>query len=244
MALPGLGVLYRLNDTTTLVGGVHKGFTAPSNAPDVDVEEALNYEAGVRIDGARGQIEAIAFLSDYDNLLGECTSSSGTDCEVGDAFNGDAATVRGLELLVATDLGEATGLRVPLTLAYTWIDGTFDTDIADTDFFGSVSAGDPLPYIPEHQLYASIGVGNDLWEGNVSVNHVGSTCARASCGDFESTEDLVVVDLSGRFHFNDTTSLFARVENVADEQAIIARHPYGARPNKARTVAVGFELAW
>ena len=48
IVLPGIGALYRLNDRATLLAGVHKGFTAPSNAPDVRPEEALNYELGVR----------------------------------------------------------------------------------------------------------------------------------------------------------------------------------------------------
>ena len=244
VTLPGFGALYQLNASTTLVAGVHKGFSAPSNAPDVEAEEALNYELGVRVAGARGRFEAMAFLSDYDNLLGECTSSSGVDCEVGDAFNGDAATVRGLELLVAVDAAPDMGLQVPLTAAYTWIDGTFDTDIADTDFFGDVSAGDPLPYISDHRLYASVGIVKDRWQGYAAANFVGSACTRASCSAFESTDDSLTVDLSGRFSLNAVVDFFARVENLADAQDIVGRHPYGARPNKGRTVALGVELIW
>ena len=44
--LPGAGAIYSLTDRLTLFGGVHKGFTAPTNAPGVDEETALNYEAG------------------------------------------------------------------------------------------------------------------------------------------------------------------------------------------------------
>ena len=242
--LPGFGALYQIRPSATLLASVHKGFTAPSNAPDVNPEEALNYELGLRFDVAAGRLEAVAFLSDYDNLLGECTSSSGVNCEVGDAFNGDAATVKGLELLFAGDFVSEAGLRVPLTVAYTWIDGTFDTDIADTNFFGDVRVGDPLPYIPDHQLYASIGVGNARWEANLAANFVGSACTRPSCRAFESTEDSLTVDVSGRYFLNDAISFFARVENVADARDIVGRHPYGARPNKSRTAALGIELAW
>ena len=143
--LPGVGLLYRLADETVLLGGVHKGFTAPSNAEGVREESALNWEFGFRTVRNNSSIEAVAFLSDYDNLLGECTASSGTDCEVGDAFNGDAATVKGLELVASTGFAVAGSIHIPATLAYTYIDGTFDTDVADTSFFGDVSAGDPLP---------------------------------------------------------------------------------------------------
>lgn len=93
-----------LNDKMTLVAGVHKGFTAPSNSPGVAEEEAINYELGFRYSSSTLRMEAIYFLSDYDNLLGEYTSSSGSDCTVGDAFNGDAATVRGIEFMLSSNL--------------------------------------------------------------------------------------------------------------------------------------------
>ncbi|GIS70222.1 MAG: hypothetical protein CM1200mP9_10430 [Gammaproteobacteria bacterium] len=56
---------------------LHKGFTAPSNAEGVQEEEALNYEIGVRHQSDNRRVEVIGFLSDYDNLLGECTRPLG-----------------------------------------------------------------------------------------------------------------------------------------------------------------------
>lgn len=242
--LPGFGAAYRLADGAVLIAGVHRGFTAPSNAPDVDAEEALNYEFGLRLGDTRRRLEAVAFVSDYDNLLGECTSSSGADCEVGDAFNGDAATVRGLEFKAATELVGDAGFAVPFEIVYTYIDGRFDTDIADTDFFGDVSAGDPIPYIPEHQIHSTIGVHGDGWSANLSANFVDAVCVRASCGAFEKTDELLAFDVAGRFRLNDRSALFVRVENLSNTEDIVGRHPYGARPNRSRTAAVGLEFDW
>ena len=241
--LPGLGAVYRINDVASLVAGAHKGFTAPSNAPGVEAEEAINYELGVRANTKDLRLEAMGFLSDYDNLLGECTSSSGVDCEVGDAFNGDAVTVRGLEFSLGSEL-VGRGFVLPLEVVYTWMDGRFDTDIADTDFFGDVEAGDPLPYIPKHQLHALLGVTKGRWSSHLSANYVDGVCARASCGAYEATDDSLTIDLAGRLALSDAVSLFARVENLADAHDIVGRHPYGARPNKGRSAAVGFDLAW
>ena len=242
--LPGMGVLYRVNDSATLIAGVHKGFTAPSNAPDVDPEEAINYELGLRLKGGKGRVDVVAFLSDYDNLLGECTASSGADCEVGDAFNGDAVTVRGIELMAATELLPNPGLAVPLEVAYTYIDGSFDTDIADTDFFGDVSAGDPVPYLPEHQLHASVGVRKEAFGAHLSASYVGGACVKASCGAFERTERSLTLDVAASYQWTEAVGLFARVENLAGAVDILGRHPYGARPNKGRAIAVGFDVAW
>ena len=80
--LPGVGLLWPLSPAVSVVAGVHRGFTTPSNAPGVEPETALNYELGFRTSG-RTALEAIYFLSDYDNLLGQCTASSGAQCTSG-----------------------------------------------------------------------------------------------------------------------------------------------------------------
>lgn len=240
--LPGLGVLYSLNDTTTLVGGVHKGFTAPSNSPGVDEEEAINYELGMRYTGNDVFFELMYFHSDYDNLLGECTASSGSDCTIGDAFNGDAATVQGLELMVDAVLYSNARLSVPVTFSYTYIDSEFDSDIADTDFFGDVSKGDPIPYIPENQFNLSIGLEANKWRTTLSMNYVDEVCVRASCGQFEQTDDTLTVDFIAHYALLDNLDVFARLENVTGEEDIMGRQPYGARPNKDRTASLGFRF--
>ena len=242
--LPGLGVLYHINDDWILLAGVHKGFTAPSNAPDVNEEEAINYELGLRYLHNGLRAEVIGFLSDYDNILGECTSSSGADCTVGDAFNGDAATVAGVEVLLQTNLTPNRTFGTPLSVVYTYIDSEFDTDIADTDFFGDVSKGDPIPYIPEHQLRISAGVEQPRWNAYVSANYVDTVCVRAACGEFERTDDTLTVDVAAHYLFNERIALFGRMENVTGEEAILGRHPYGARPSKDRSVTGGVRITF
>ena len=240
--LPGAGAVYMASERLAFFGGVHKGFTAPSNAPGVDEETALNYEAGLRFvgDGMRG--EAAWFLSDYDNLLGECTSSSGVDCVIGDAFNGDAATVLGLELRWDATLRRNRPVQVPLSVAYTHINGEFHTDIADTDFFGNVRKGDPLPYIPEHQLHMTAGLAGQRWQAWLSANYVGAVCTRASCGPFERTDSALVLDVYLDYRATEHVEMFARVENASRETAIMGRQPYGARPNKDRTASMGVRV--
>ena len=237
--LPGLGALYSINDQLTLVTGVHKGFTAPSNSPNVEEEVAINYELGFRYNNDKISGEIIYFLSDYDNLLGECTSSSGSDCTIGDAFNGDAATVQGVELMFATNLFERGGMTIPLNFNYTYIHSEFDSDVSDTDFFGDVSKGDPIPYIPEHQFNLSIGLEKNRWAAYLNASYVDEVCVRASCNVFETVERSLTLDLSANFDINDSVSLFAKIENLTGAEDIMGRHPYGARPNKDTTVSFG-----
>ena len=240
--LPGLGILYQLSDSLSLLGGVHKGFTAPSNSPNVEEETANNYELGFRYNKGYLSTELIGFLSDYDNILGECTSSSGSDCVIGDAFNGDAATVAGLELLVSANLASGSDYRVPVSLSYTHINGEFDTDIADTAFFGSVSKGDPLPYLPKNQFLASMGFEKDNWATYLTGNYVDEVCVRASCNAFEKTDNTFTLDISANYQFSSALTFYGRVENLTSQEDILGRHPYGARPNKDRTVTAGLRF--
>ena len=241
--IPGMGALLSLTDNVSLYGGIHKGFTAPSNAPNVNEEESINYEAGIRFSGAKSFLDAAVFFTDYDNILGECTSSSGSDCEIGDAFNGDAASIKGLELLVNYDLSPSDGFSLPLSFSYTYLDGEFDSDIADTAFFGDVSAGDPLPYIPENQFLLSLGFEVNNWATYLSANYVDEVCVRARCDLFERTEDTLVLDLSANYRFNDHLTLYGKIDNLTSEEVIVARQPYGARPNKDQTIGIGVRLS-
>jgi Fe(3+) dicitrate transport protein len=237
--LPGIGVLYAINNNLTAVGGVHKGFTAPSNAPGVNEETAINWELGLRHFSPRFSSELIWFYSDYDNLLGECTASSGSDCTVGDAFNGDAASVFGVEFAIAGNLYESVNLMVPLSFNYTYINSEFDTDIADTDYFGSVSKGDPIPYIPDSQFNLNVGLQGNSWSTNLSATYVDEVCIRASCNAFEKTDSSFTIDVSAHYDVNESTGVFAKIENLLEDKNIMGRHPYGARPNKDRTATIG-----
>ncbi len=242
--LPGFGAIYNAGPQLSFFAGLHKGFTAPSNAPGVKEEKALNYEAGARYSGESLRAEATWFLSDYDNLLGECTASSGTDCAIGDAFNGEAATVQGLELRFAATLLPESRVSLPLELAYTHISGEFDTDIADTDFFGDVSKGDPIPYIPEHQLNLTLGAQHARWHLFLSANYVDAVCTRAACGPFQRTDSALVLDLAANYALARNLDLFARLENLSRSKDIMGRQPYGARPNKDRTASLGLRLTF
>ena len=240
--LPGMGVLFNVDDNWSVLAGYHKGFSAPSNSPGVKEEEADNYELGVRYAGTHVRGEVIAFYSDYENLVGECTNSSGGNCEPGDAFNGDAATVEGVEAMFVANVPLDETLNLPLSLSYTYIDGEFDTSFADSLFFGDVEKGDPLPYIPEHQMRVSMGLESTDWSVNLSGKYSDEICVKAACGAFEKTDSSFTVDLSGSYRINKNISLIARVENVTDQEDLVSRHPYGARPNKPRTAMVGLRV--
>lgn len=240
--LPGLGVLYRASEHLSWLAGAHKGFSAPGNQDGVDPEESINYEAGLRFTQGALAVEAIAFYNDYDNLQGVCTASSGTGCEIGDVFNGDAVRIPGLEFRLETDLAQGADFGLPLLVAYTWMDAEFRSDIDDSEFFGDVQAGDPVPYIPDNQLYASLGFERGPWSAYLSGNHVEGVCTSAACGPFQRTDDSTTFDLAVHWQLNPRLELYSVLENMTDELDIVGREPYGARPNKGRSWLLGARL--
>lgn len=237
--LPGLGALWSINETTSVLFGVNKGFAPPGSSANDKPEESWNYELGLRFNGSQYSSELIAFYSDYENLLGECTlANSGCDINnEGDKFNGGKAEVKGVELLVSGDFAE----NWPARLSYTFTDTEFGSSF-DSNVWGAVLAGQPVPYIPENQAQFMFGYDNQEWSLLTSINYFDEVCTKPVCTQFERTDERTLVDLAGEFHANDMVTFFATIENITDEDTIVAREPYGARPDKPRTAKIGVKL--
>ena len=245
--IPGIGATYQLTDGLRLVAGAHRGFANPAPGSNVDPETSWNYEAGLRYDGTVS-LEAIAYLNDYDNLLGSCTASTGGDCVIGDQFSGGAVEVRGLEITASWDAGHAfgRGFGVPLSLVYTLSDGEFQTSFNSAyGPWGLVSAGDELPYLPRHQLTLNAGLDFGGWRLDASVNRVSEARARAGSGPIAAQDRIdarTLVDLAATVELTDQASLFASVQNLTDEVYNVAFSPAGARPGAPRLAMAGVRL--
>jgi Fe(3+) dicitrate transport protein len=235
----GLGGHYQLNANWALLAGVHEGFT-PTSTAGTNAERALNSEAGFRYLDDRLYAEVIGFYSDYDNLLGTCTASSGANCTVGDQFNGGEVEIRGLESRFEYQLLQTAAFSLPVSLSYTWTDSEFQTGF-NNSFFGVVEKGDAVPSIPEHQATVGFGYrGAQGFTADLRTNWVDGTCTEATCGQFEKVDSYYTVDLATRYAFNEQTEVYANVINLTDEtDNIIARQPYGARGQAPRTSLVG-----
>jgi Fe(3+) dicitrate transport protein len=127
---------------------------------------------------------------------------------------------------------------MPLHVAYTWMNAEFQSNF-DSQFFGEVNTGDPVPYVPDNELWASLGLQGGPWSIHISGNYVSSVCTRASCGEFEKTESATIFDLSAHYRISKKLELYGLAENLTDEIYIAGREPYGVRPNKPRTFMLG-----
>lgn len=247
--IPGVGLSYELRPGASLFGGVHKGFAppGPGAAEATRVEHSVNYEFGARARRAGASTEVIGFFNDYGNLLGRDTLATGGTGD-GRLFNGGKARVYGLEVALQWDPARALGLAsaLPIRLAYTLTRAEFRNSF-QSGFgpWGSVSIGDDLPYVPRHQLYASLETDHRAWLARIEGVFVGRMRTLAGQGAYvpgDSTEAHFVLNLSGEYEIASGASLFAGVQNLADSAYIVARHPAGVRPGLPRSFQAGLRL--
>jgi Fe(3+) dicitrate transport protein len=236
------GATYELSETTTLVAGFHEGMTPMFGA---DPEEADNMELGVRYSEGTTNIEAFYFASDYSRLAAECTLVSGASCDADESavFSGGEAEVSGLEFSGSWMLQGDNGVVYPISVNYTSTDATFKNS-SSSDYFGTVAAGDDLPYIPDSQSSIVVGFINDNGlSGNARLVNVGSSCSLAACGTYNEIEAHSYLDLNLRKALNDSMSVYLILENTLDSEDLISRAPSeGARSQKPRTMKVGFSF--
>lgn len=241
--IPGVGVVYKINPKLSLIAGVHRGFSPPGpSSANADIEESVNFEGGFRYQKNGLFVEAIGFYNNYSNLLGTCTNSIGcTVGDIGDQFNGGKVKVKGLEFQVRETFDISRDVYVPLNIAYTLTKATFGSTFSN-GFFGSVTAGDELPYVPRHQLTISAGLHGNKWAADVVMNYVSVSRAVAGAGSIPNLETIdgrVLVDLALSYQVHKKVRVFATIENLFDEIYVAARRPYGARPGKPRAVFGG-----
>ena len=251
--IPGISATYDLNDEFMLLAGVHRGFTPPGPGSSSDAEESTNWEAGFRWFGDLATAELIGFYSDYENLVGSCTASTGGNCTIGDTFDGGEVSVLGVEAQVAADFDTPwAGVTAPVSIAYTFTQAEFDTSF-NSGFgpWSTVNEGDELPYLPEHQFTLMAGLegehGDNAWRVGLTTNYVSEARATAGSGSIAASDRIDnrwVTDVSAAYEFVPGAELYLRVDNIMDEKYVTARRPAGLRPGMPRTAMVGLRVSF
>jgi Fe(3+) dicitrate transport protein len=248
--LPGAGLFYQLTEAHGLLVGINKGYVpnSPGQADSIDPEESWNYEFGWRYSSEALQGEIIGFYNDYSNLKGACTFSSGCTQQLDQEFNSGEVDLYGIEASINFSWQLTSNLTVPLKLAYTYSQSEFKTSFDSTfSQWGTVEVGDELPYLPEQQLSIETGLQGEQWQVSLMFKYLSEMSeAAGSNTELESlmTDELLQVDLSSWYQISDKLKLYGKLDNITDEEVIVSRRPFGARPGKPRQVIVGVKYSF
>lgn len=246
--LPSLGVLYGITPWADVFAGAYQGFSpvAPGQDPAVLPERAWNTEGGLRVDTGDRTLEVVGFYVRYANLTGQCTISGGC---LGDAidqqFNGGEAEVYGVENVAAIDVRLPGRVTLPLSATYTWTQTAFLTGfVSGFPQFGTVEAGDALPYVPEHQAGARAGVAMPRW--SLTGGLAWRSGMLDAAGAFPVTEtdipDLLLVDASVRWQALRRVEVYAVGTNLTGATEVTSWRPAGARTTPPLQVLVGAKV--
>lgn len=250
LLLPGVGVYQGLTRDLGVLGGVYRGFSPPTpgSGRGVAPELSVNYEGGMRWSRRQSRAEVIGFYNDYQNLTDVCTLSSGcVEANLDRQFDAGKARIYGLEAY-AEHAPRVGGVTLPLQAAYTLTRAEFRSSFrSDDPIFGAVVAGDQMPYVPRHQLNASVGVEHRRAGASVAMTYVSrmrEIAGREPLAETLATDAQLLFDVSAYVRLLDNVQLLGHVRNLFDERYLVSRRPYGARSNAPRWVQIGAKFSF
>ncbi|MDF1621857.1 MAG: TonB-dependent receptor [Pseudohongiella nitratireducens] len=239
-----LGATYDLNPNWQVLAGIHTGF-APASAgssDNVEPEKSQNYEAGFRYQSDLLNSSVIGFFSDYESTVLNCSQAFPCGQQSSGSQSLGQSEIAGVELMLETRLYDSGSVQIPLMISFTHT----DSEITDAESNNSLQTGDVLRYVPENVLSTQIGLnyGDDL-SVYLNANYVSEMCHNNECSrsgiddTFLKTDDTLMFDLVGHYRVTESTRLYVKIDNLLDEQEIVARSPGGARPSKPRAASLG-----
>jgi len=242
--VPGIGVEYAINEFQTVSVGVHKGFAPPgpgtSGVTDkaVDPETSMNTEIGFKSNKGLNSLEVTFFTNSYENLIGADTAASGGGTD--ELFNGGAVDISGLELYLRRILVDNGSMQIPFEMSWTNTNSKFQESF--DGFWGEVSKGDELPYIPDNLITLNLGLNVKKFSSNISLKKTPKMRTVAGSGRLlksNSTDKLTIIDFGMRYAFDDSVILSFNINNFLNDNSIAARRPYGVRPSMPRSLNIG-----
>jgi len=243
--LPGVGATYQASDNWVLLAGVQKAFAPPAPGNNnADNEEGWNYEFGGRFNYAAINGELIGFVTNLDNLHGNCTASQGcNDDLIGQQYNAGKVDISGIEFVI-NHRAEFDGFAIPTRFNYTYSSAEFaETFESELGVWGSVEAGFDIPYLPKVTWQLESGIAGDDWQILAAIKYVDEMRVVAGADDINESNGIearTVVDLSANYQIDEKQSLYVVLDNVFDKEYAATRQHGGVQIGKSRSLQVGY----
>lgn len=253
---PALGLSYQWTPELSVYGAIGQGFETPTAQElayrpggsglnlDLRPSTADNAEVGFKLRRDRTQVDMALFYTRVDDEIVTGEPQLNTDRST--YANAGKSTRRGVELSVQQQLtASLTGY-----LAYTWLDASFDSYVNGN---GDDLAGNRLPGIPRHSLYAELD-----WQplDGVSTALEMQSLSQRYANDTNSAEAPGYATFNWRASYrqqigNLQLEPFARIDNLTDKQYIgsLIVNGAGARyyepaPERSWLLGLGLQYRW
>ncbi len=267
----GIGLSYDASANLNLFAGAYHGASLPGprsyirSGESLDRESSMSYELGFRYRNEAFVATGALFYSDLQDFIVPDNLGTGfEEFEGGETVytdkgpnDGEISAV-GLELHMGYDFGLAkdASYSLPVTLGLTWTEAEFESGARSADgesIFSGAKDGNEVPYIPEIQLHAGIGLATGKYRINLDGTYVGDSSASGANGSgpynyagkydsrYGEIDSYFVADLTVRYDVSDSTNVFATARNVFDEEYVVGRLPQGARPSMPQQLLFGIE---
>jgi vitamin B12 transporter len=224
------GVVYKVTDALSLKGNVGSAFRAPAplelaadyiswgthylGNPDLKPEESITYDAG--IDYARGPFRG-DFTFFHTDFRKKIVSHFDTTLDASTYRNADRATLEGLELNAAYDIGHA--LRIGVILE-PFVNVTYRTKYLEENN----GLKTRLLYMARWTGAMGMRVGQEKWDTRLIVNYKGKedvtdwNYTSQTYGQIIEKGDFAVVSLKGSYRPIKNLELTASIENLFNKE--------------------------
>jgi Fe(3+) dicitrate transport protein len=257
--IPGVGATYRVDETTVVYGGVHKGFSPPrvedaisggGTVVDLRAERSVNAELGVRTSPVdRVSLDVAVFRNDFSNLIQVGSIAGGGSI----AYSEGKALFQGLEFAGQFDrITKAVDGNLFTRAAWTWLP-TAEQQSRFVQPNGTVAvdhSGKRLPYAPENLLTLTVGYrAPQHWNARVDYVYVGEQFS-----DFANTPAPTVSGQQGIINAHGiwnavanytigNTTFFIAGKNLSDKTYVVDR-TRGIQVGMPRTFQAGLKYAF
>ena len=247
----GLSTVYNMGNGTSVFAGFSEGFSPvdAGSSASIEPEKSDNFEIGFRKETAGSFFEVIAFYNDYDQLIDTCLEANGCTSGTGSTTNKGAAEVEGIEfqyrlnnLFAAPQMkgmAATSSIRYPLMISGM---------LQSSEYTGgeTVYQGKSIAYVPDFQLYTSVGMETNAWNVALGAKYLDDTFTNDA--NTYRTGKAFIFDLNSSMALGINTGgiknarLFFNVDNLFDKVIVASEHEYGKRPNKPLSVMAGVKF--
>jgi len=244
--------IYNMGGGQSMFVGFNEGHSPvdAGSSASIEPEKSDNYEIGFRKQTNNSYFEVIAFYNDYSQLIDSCLEANGcASADSGSTTNKGAAEVEGIEfqyrlnnMFAAPQMKGMAGhssVRYPLMISGM---------LQSSEYTGGETSfsGNSIAYVPDFQLYTSIGMETNNWSIALGAKYQDDTFTNDA--NTYRTGKAFIFDLHTGMNVAVNSNgikdarLFLNVDNLFDKVIVASEHEYGKRPNKPLSVMAGVKF--